>query len=110
MFRTWGTTSTTITYQRRKTCLQFLQLSPPPLQLINVNSRIGKVIGFFGGLCEGPRHKYPRFTSNNPNDKPHTFLSWFIYLCPMGYIKDTLITSPNGAIEGKAVTIGEFLK
>ena len=46
-------------------------------------------------LCEGHQQEYPMFMSNNTNDKPHMFLAWFVYLCPIDYINETLIPATN---------------
>ena len=65
---------------------------------------------FCGRLFEGHCHEDPRFTSKYTNDKPHTFLACFIYLCPMVYIKEILVTATNAYIEVNSVTFGEFFK
>ena len=65
---------------------------------------------FFWRLWEGHRHKEPMFMSNYPNDKPHTFIAWFMYMFSMGYINETVIPATNSAIEGMQVTLGDFFK
>ena len=90
--------------------LQCLQLSPPPLHLLNVYSRIGSVIVFFIGYIRVTVINNQGLRQAIPTKNTHKFLDWFIYLCHMGYIKETLIPDTNVAIEGKAVTLGEYFK
>ena len=45
-----------------------------------------------------------------PTKNTHKLLDWFVYLCPMGYIKETLMSATNVAIEGNSVTLGEYFK
>ena len=61
---------------------------------------------FFGGYVRGTVTNTQGFTSNEHNDKPHTFLAWFMYLFLMSCIKETLIIDTNAAIEVKVVALG----
>ena len=62
-----------ITRQRRKKIPQFLQLSPPPLHLVNVHSRIGTIIVFVGGYVSGNVTKNQGLCQIIPTTNPIRF-------------------------------------
>ena len=77
---------------------------------MNLYSRIGAVIVFVIVYMRGNVIKTKGLRQAIPTKNTHKFIDWFIYLCPMGYIKETLMPATNAAIEGNSVKIGEYFK
>ena len=76
----------------------FTNITPTPYRWWMYIQGLEQLLFLFEAMW-GEQSQIPKVYVKKPNDKPHKFLAWFMYLWPMEYIKETLMPATNAAIK-----------